>query len=437
MTKKKSKAIVSVADGVGGMMEMKDRRFEEGEWPIKFEIPTEDEQADRWPRYLAWELHRREWSSGGLSQLDRAENSGTITVAESGNPQLEIVWERKRGRPLKAKARLASSSTLSLEEAERLICAVNDSCRMGITKPIYRRGTLHYDGLAWRGELWLDGRTRLGPPTLQDETAMMGPRIVHVDATVDCVGESDMDSPRKLLLEISVFLTVVMETAVRLPDHGRTWVWTDTGTCEVRNLGYLEPVNPISMPDRGAVKKVPCYPPDNPPLGIIDQRELSVREDISDLWILYKDMNKEKRSQFLQAAAKWQEALIHWQDRPSLSFALMVVACEALKPINANYNHNCYDVIQVLLGETIVDRIKRSPYPAQDVRNAQLHIGKFHSSELMMMNFLMSYDDPSFRNAHREMSKISAAAISEWLKRRGSFEIPIAKQRPKSRQESK
>jgi hypothetical protein len=34
MAKSKSKAIFSVADGAGGMMEMKDRRFEKGDWPI-------------------------------------------------------------------------------------------------------------------------------------------------------------------------------------------------------------------------------------------------------------------------------------------------------------------------------------------------------------------------------------------------------------------
>jgi hypothetical protein len=39
---------------------------------------------------------------------------------------------------------------------------------------------------------------------------------------------------------------------------------------------------------------------------------------------------------FCKTAAKWQEAMIHWQDRPSLSFALMAVSCEALKPSDAD-----------------------------------------------------------------------------------------------------
>ena len=92
--KSKPKTIISVADGAGGMMEVKDRRFEGGDWPIKFEIPAEQEQADRWSRYLEWACHERGWSPSALGQLERAENSGTITLSANGKPQLEIVWER-------------------------------------------------------------------------------------------------------------------------------------------------------------------------------------------------------------------------------------------------------------------------------------------------------------------------------------------------------
>jgi hypothetical protein len=40
-----------VPDGAGGMLKLEDRRFEHGEWPIKFEIPATQEQAARWSRY--------------------------------------------------------------------------------------------------------------------------------------------------------------------------------------------------------------------------------------------------------------------------------------------------------------------------------------------------------------------------------------------------
>jgi hypothetical protein len=345
MAKRKSRAEITVADGAGGMMKVEDRRFEKGDWPISFEIPPEDEQADRWTRYLRAECERRGWSLSSLGQLERAENSGTITVTAKGKPQLEIVWEHQRKGALRIKARLGAPSDLSLPEAGLLFDQVNDACRAATTQLIYVRGTLEYEGLAWRGECWLDDRTRLAPPTLQDETATLGPRIVHIDAMLDCIGEPDVPHARQqMLLEVSAFLSVVARQAFRLSFVNRAWVWTaDMKGCEVKHLGYLEPSNPLAMPSRNAVKQAPLYDPDSPPLGIgVDTTEISLRADIADLWKSYRTLSEDKRIQFLQAAAKWQEAMMHWQDRPSLSFTLMVIACEALKPPNAGERLNCY-----------------------------------------------------------------------------------------------
>jgi hypothetical protein len=432
MAKTKSRAIVSVADGAGGMMEVKDRRFENGDWPIKFEVPVEGEQADRWSRYLSAGCHRRGWAASGLGQIDRAENSGTITIIADGQPQLEIVWERKRDRPMKVRARVASSSSLSLSDAKQFFSAVNDSCGSAGTEPIFVRGTLQYEGLAWRGELFLDDKTRLAPPSLQDETAVTGLRIVHVDAILECIGEPDVPYMRQqMLLEVSAFLSVAMRKAIQLADQGRVWVWTaDLSGCEVRNLGYLEPANPLSMPIPGTVKPVPLYALDNPPRGIDGStNEISVRNDIADLWELYRSLGAEQRVQFLQAAAKWQEAVIHWQDRPSLSFSLMAVACEALKPPDADDRQNCYDVIEALLGRTAAERIRQNPFPAQHVRSTHLHTGEFHGSELVMMAFLSSYQDPTFREAHSEMFLVTPKAIIEWLRQQGNFQMPAPKNR--------
>jgi hypothetical protein len=203
-------------------------------------------------------------------------------------------------------------------------------------------------------------------------------------------------------------------------------------SCEVRTLGYLEPANPLRMPSRGTVKQVPLYPIDNPPQGIDGSiNEISVREDIADLWSLYCGLSAERRAQFLQAAAKWQEAVIHWQDRPSLSFTLMAIACEALKP--PDDGRNCYAVIEALLGRDAVDRIRQSPFPAQNVRSTHLHTGEFHGSELVLVDFLSSYRDPSFREAHREMFKVTSAAIIEWLRKGGAFQMPAPKNRRKFR----
>jgi hypothetical protein len=76
MVRRKSRAEIMVADGIGGMRKIEDHRFERGDWPISFEIPVEQEQAERWSRYLRWSCHTMGWQLAGLGQLDRAENSG-------------------------------------------------------------------------------------------------------------------------------------------------------------------------------------------------------------------------------------------------------------------------------------------------------------------------------------------------------------------------
>jgi hypothetical protein len=433
MARKKSKAQLMVADGAGGMMTLEDRRFDKGEWPITFEIPIEGEEAERWGRHLSWGCYDWGWSSSSFGQVERRENSGTITITEDGAPQIDIVWERKRDGPLKAKARLATTSRVSLSEAERFFREINDACRADLTVPLFVRSTLQYDrGLAWLGECWLDAKTRLAPPSLQDELSLHnGARIVHIDALLPCVGEPDVPYARQQMLnEMSLFLSVVMKTDIRLLQYGRAWTFTTDGKgCEVRQLGYLEPANPRSMPAPGSVKQVPLHPPDKPPLWQ-DVREVSLRNDISELWRLFRSLDAEHRLRFLQAAAKWQEAMIHWQDRPSLSFALMAISCEALKPAGADQRLNCYDVIEALLGGTVAQGLRQNPWPAQQVRSTHLHSGEFHGSELIVANFSRTYHDPSFLEAHRTMAQVTPTAIVEWLKRAGTFEMPfVAKPR--------
>src|SRR6266853_4085222 len=103
--KSKSKAIILAADGAGGMMQVEDRRFEGGEWPIRFEVPLA--QSDTWLKYLSTECSRRGWSRSSMGQMNPNENSGSLTISTGGpsEPQLAIAWERKRGGPIKIRAR--------------------------------------------------------------------------------------------------------------------------------------------------------------------------------------------------------------------------------------------------------------------------------------------------------------------------------------------
>ena len=118
-----------------------------------------------------------------------------------------------------------------------------------------------------------------------------------------------------------------------------------------------------------------------------------VRSDVVELWRLYRGLKSEqKRHQFLQAAAKWQEALMLDRDKETLSFALKIVACEALKPSGAAYNdHNIYDVLEAPLGKPAADRLRQPQCPAQRVRNAHLHAGVFQGAELVRRAFLSSF----------------------------------------------
>ncbi|HKN30311.1 MAG TPA: hypothetical protein VJY34_21510 [Roseiarcus sp.] len=227
MTRAKPKSVIQVAEGSGGMARVENHRFKPG-WPISFQVPTDEDQADDWLRYFAAELHRRGWSASGIDQLDRKENSGSRTVSTGpGNPQFAIRWERRRGGPLKIDARPIGSPEIPLPDIQDFVEAINQACRSRATEKIYARGTVYYQGLAWRGGLWLDDDHRLAPPSRQDETALIGPRVVHLDVRLDCIGAPERPGAlRNRLHEMSAFLkSVVMGKEVRLPPNERAWTW--------------------------------------------------------------------------------------------------------------------------------------------------------------------------------------------------------------------
>lgn len=183
MVRRKSKATIMVADGGGGLAKVQDRRFEIGDWPIRFIVPTE--QADTWFRYFNAECGRRGWSSSGIGQLEARENSGSITVSSGGpgSPQLAVVWDWKRDGPINIRARSAGTPEFAITHAQELFDQTN-RCRTRATERFFRWGQLEYEGLAWRGELWLEDTLRLGPPSQQYESALLGPRVI----IVECLG---------------------------------------------------------------------------------------------------------------------------------------------------------------------------------------------------------------------------------------------------------
>jgi hypothetical protein len=440
MSRAKSKAIIAVADGAGGLVQLQDRRFEQGDWPIQFQVSAE--QADDWLQYLSVGCQKRGWSSGSIAQMEAKENSGTITVSSGvEGQQLAVVWERKRSGPIKVRARSSSASQFPLDQANDFFAHVNECSEKGATEEFYRAWQLNYEGLPWCGELWLDSSLRLGPPSQQDKTALTGPRIVLVNARVKGIDWQHANSSFELLLrELAGFLTVVLGKNIRVsPNGGRGWTWiTDSSgkgvECDIRNLGYWESQMPAEMPTAGQVNPIPLAAVSRPDYSLkgIDgtKSELHLPQDILDLWRSFAGLSPEKRRQFLQVGSMWQLALSMGHEYQTARFAYMVAACEVLKPQDPIYrDHNIYQVIEALLGKSKVDLLQESWFRPQDVRNAHFHRGELRGSEFVQRAVMSSFEDPTFGQASRVLCDIAHAAIIEWLQRNGEFTMPPLERR--------
>ncbi len=441
MRKRKSKAQLFAADGSGGMAEIHDYRFEQAEWPIRFLVPKE--RADTWFLYLAAECGRRQWNSSSFGQLQSNENSGTITITADAtrNLQLGIIWERKRGGPIHLRARSVGTTTFLDSDASALFEHVDQLARAATTEKFTSHGQLQYEGLPWLGELWLSDNLRLGPPSRQDQTALIGPRIILVDALVDGIDMHHAGSAFEVLLrELSVFLSVVLRKAVRVPiQPTRVWTWTADSEgqvqCETRYLGYWEPNRSLKMQNRGEERSVPLKSVERPDFSLRGIRasdtELGVPADTVDLWRTFTEIAPNLRRQFLQAANMWQLALTAGHEHETTRVMWMVAACEALKPHGSQWRrHNIYYVVEALLGTPIALALQEKWFRPQDIRSAHIHGGEFRGSEFTPRVFISSFHDPTFDEGTRILANIVSAAIIEWLLRRATFSMaPLRKHR--------
>ena len=427
-----------VADGKGGMVELRDQRFFSGDWPVRTKISAD--QADCWFRALSAEIQSMGWSSGSLAQLDRNENSGSYTLRDSNSEkQISIAWSWKRNRSLQVKVRSIGPHELSTNNLQEFIDATARRCDAGPQQSYYRVGQLTYDGLPWRGELWLKPHLRLGPPALQDETALLGPRVIFVETMTNAFDAMDATYVfNQQLRELSVFLSVVLGKAIQIPATGRAWtlkIESDgSAVSEIRNLGYWEPWTRTSLPVPGLVQGVPAFAvtrPDFTKRGLEPtSTEQVVPDDVLDLLGRYSRLAPSLRQQFLKAASKFQEALVHWAERGTLSFALMVVACEALKPADRQFDkHNIYDVVESLLGSATSTRLKQDDIRAQIVRSEHLHVGEFKGLEFDTRALASPLRDPTFDEARRVLFSVSRATIIQWILSGGSARL-VPNRRP-------
>jgi hypothetical protein len=448
MAKAKPKSTLLVTDGAGGMVKVQDRRFEAGNWPIRFEVAAA--QSDTWFRYFYGECEKQDWSSSGIGQLEARENSGSITVSTGtpDKPQFAVIWDWKREGAIKIHARSDTTPEMPLAEMQAFFARVNERCRSGATKRYYRRGQLQYDGLPWLGEIWLSETLRLAPPSKQDESALLGSRVVLVDTLVDAAGQRDAgDVFGHLLRELSVFLSVVMGNAVRLPEQGRAWTWTIAewaAGSEVRSLGYLEPENPPQLPDPGASRSMPLRQvnrPDFSERGVDGtMTELSLSSDAADLLgnvprayagspTRFPSGCRQMAGSDVAAPARGQHAQLCLDGR-----RMRIL----LKPSAREFrDHTIYEVVEALLGRPTADRLKEQWFRPQYVRSSHLHRGEFHDSEHVMAAMMGNYKDSTFYQARRELWTITHAAIIEWLRRGGNVTMPVQHRRKNLRRRLK
>src|SRR6266540_2552688 len=225
MPNEKPGAEIRVADGAGDMRTVADLRLEGGDWPI--ELVASAQHAATWMLHLDAEVEERQWSASSLSQLDALENSGTLTVNAANGPappSIQFVWDKSRAGDLRLKARPAGTPPISVDEARRFVEAVNARQRVGKTILVHRRALLAYEGLPWRGELWLDSEHRLGPPSKHPDF-LIGPQIVVFDAMVEGIGRHGVDANfAALVQETRVFLGILLGMAPEVSRFHNAWV---------------------------------------------------------------------------------------------------------------------------------------------------------------------------------------------------------------------
>ena len=440
MPKQKSSSQIHVADGAGGMRPVADLRFEAGEWPIELVIPTKD--ADTWMAHLSAEMQERGWNSSGLSQMETAENSGTLSVHAAKGPSpptLHLVWEKPRDTALRVRARPGGSPIMSVDLAREFIDAVNERARKRITARAHRWDMLTYEGLPWRGELWLEDDLRLGPPSRFPD-GLSGPQVVVVDAMVEGIShEGTTANFQTRIRELRIFLGAILgiyATPVR-PQLG--WVaqfdeQQRPTACNLQSVGYWEVGPPRTFPAKGSCPPVLREVAVRPGLGRTgiwpDMRERSVPTDIEELWREFRALPAAKREQFLHAGNAYLIGRSMWPDQRTAYVAFLVVACEALKRAGKRYDSmNVYDVVASLLSPSEAEQLRKQSRPPQKVRSKHLHRGELAAGELRPDLVHDYFANPSFDEMLGELSPVCRVCLIEWLRRGGEY-APVRVSRP-------
>jgi hypothetical protein len=436
-----SGATVHVANGAGGLAPLVDLRFDPAAWPIHADVPAD--LADHWIAHLNAACSERGWQTSALGQLETDENSGTIVVSTGvvgQSPTLEIVWERPRGGSITVQARPAGTPAMTLDIANSFLDAVRSRCQAQTKVSLHRQAHLIYEGLPWRGELWLGQDLRLGPPS-RHASWLIAPQVIIVDAEMEGIGWQGVNSTFALMLrELSIFLNVVVGIDVTVEKSG--WAWTyktdeagKVSECDLRPLGYWETTSHSGMPQPGEVRPIPLRPVQRPGLeqsGIrAEDLEQAVPQDTVDLWQKYTDLPAAQRSHFLRAGNAYQIARSMWPDQRTAYAAFMVVACESLKPAGRrNDNGNISTVVEGLLDTSEAQQLRQLRLAPQRVRSQHLHRGELAGGELVPFLLQKDFGDPAFDDTVSTLTRTTRTCLIEWLRRGGRYTL----KRPPERQ---
>jgi hypothetical protein len=292
-----------------------------------------------------------------------------------------------------------------------------------------------YDGLAWRGELWLDAGLRLGPPSKFPE-ALTGRQDVVVDAMVEGIGQQGITENFQIRVhQLVIFLGCVLGMRLAPVRWRREWVPEVDADgriedCTLRSVGYSE-LSPVpGFPQVGIAEPVERRDVARPGLGQVgiwaDMHERWVPSDIEDLWAMFVSLPSAKKEQLMRAGNAYLIAGSMWPDQRTAYATFLVVACESLKPTGKpNNRKSIYDVVRSLLGKTEADLLRQLPIPPQLVRHGLVHRGELRADELGPMLINDYFMDPSFDETLQELAAITRMCLVEWL-RRGGIEPPQA-----------
>lgn len=434
MANKNSGAQLRVADGTGGLRGVEDHRFDETPWPIELRVEAEDAQA--WMAHVTAEAETRGWSSASLGQLDAAQNSGSLTLHLTpgpAGPTIDVAWEKRRDAHLEARLRPGGDPAPDLDLVHGFVRAVEARVRERRVDTKHRRGVLLYQGLPWKGELWLTDTLRLGPPS-RFAPALHSTQAVVVDAQMSGIGWQGVHGNfYRLLREMRLVLSPILGVHLGTESSsGQSWVpeFDDQHKlidCRIRATGYWEGWLPDGFPSPGAAPPIDRLPmrEELARLGIpATQQTIRVPEEVESLWRAFGALPDRLKHQFLNACNAFSIANDLWPDQRTACAAFLVVTCEALKPTGRRYRKaNVYDVIASLGGEAIATELRGQAVSPQQTRSEHFHRGVLVADDLPNMLFGDPFSDPSFDTMLRDLWRVTRVCLVLWLSRGGRYQF--------------